>query len=144
MKMPTLGICLGMQLMFEESEEGKGRGLGLFPGKVRRFQVGRGVKVPHMGWDKVELKEAAKQSEFCRSLPSEGWGYFAHSFFPERVASSEINALTEYGRRSFPSIIQKGSILGTQFHPEKSGDFGFRIISNFAEAAVAHSGEVNP
>jgi glutamine amidotransferase len=141
-KIPVLGICLGMQLMFEDSEEGKGSGLGLFPGKIRRFQSVPGVKVPHMGWDKVDLETGAtKKSEYCKGLPSEGWGYFAHSFYPGQVARSEVNAYTEYGDQSFASIIQKGNILGTQFHPEKSGDFGFRIISNFAKQVVEGSGD---
>ncbi|HXC62121.1 MAG TPA: imidazole glycerol phosphate synthase subunit HisH [Nitrospiria bacterium] len=140
-KLPALGICLGMQLMFEESEEGKGKGLGLFPGKVKRFQTASGVKVPHMGWDKVEVKsQATKQSEYSMGLPSKGWGYFAHSFFPEEVVNSEVIAFTKYGHQRFASIIQNGNILGTQFHPEKSGDFGFRIISNFAMRVLARSG----
>jgi glutamine amidotransferase len=141
-KMPILGICLGMQLMFEKSEEGKGSGLGLFPGNVKRFQPFPGVKVPHMGWDQVNVKsQAIKKSQYCRGLAAGGWGYFAHSFFPEHVADSYVNASTEYGRQKFASIIQKENIVGTQFHPEKSGDFGFRIISNFAKEVIADAGD---
>jgi len=139
-KMPILGICLGMQLMFEKSQEGKGRGLSLFKGDIVRFEPGMRVKVPHMGWNRVELiREARDQSDFCSGLPSSDWAYFAHSFFPETVNDQFLSALTEYGGKKFPSIIQKENILGTQFHPEQSGGFGFKIISNFANKVISYA-----
>jgi glutamine amidotransferase len=144
-RMPILGICLGMQLMFEKSEEGKGNGLSLFPGNVKRFQPFPGVKVPHMGWDQVNVEaQAIVKSEYCRGLAAGGWGYFAHSFYPEHVAAPFTNALTEYANQRFASIIQKENIVGTQFHPEKSGDFGFQIISNFAREVISHAGDNAP
>jgi imidazole glycerol-phosphate synthase subunit HisH len=141
-RMPILGICLGMQLMFEESEEGDGRGLGLFSGNVVRFDRNPGVKVPHMGWDRVKLSpNVTKNSEFCEGLSNKGWGYFAHSYFAESVEDLCVRASTEYGPQTFASIIENENILGTQFHPEKSADFGFKIISNFAESVRSRSGK---
>jgi imidazole glycerol-phosphate synthase subunit HisH len=130
--MPVLGICLGMQLMFEDSEEGEGSGLGLFPGKVIRFRRKRGVKVPHMGWNRVEL--VSRSSKLARELKSGGWAYFAHSYYPAPTDSKIILAETLFGGVTFPSIVQKKNITGTQYHPEKSGVFGAALISNFAKA----------
>ncbi|MDA4111907.1 MAG: imidazole glycerol phosphate synthase subunit HisH [Thaumarchaeota archaeon] len=139
-KMPILGICLGMQLMFEKSEEGKGIGLKLFKGNVVRFESKQNLKVPHMGWNRVLLKkDAMDNSNFCYDLPASDWAYFAHSFFPEATDGNFINATTRYGNQTFPSIIQNDNIVGTQFHPEKSGDFGFKIISNFARAVISQA-----
>ena len=141
-RLPILGICLGMQLLFQESEEGPGSGLGLFSGKVVRFNHTSGVKVPHMGWDRVNLvPRATKKREFFAGLSKQGWGYFAHSYFADRVRDEFVMASTEYGGREFASIIQNENVVGTQFHPEKSADFGFQIISSFVQRVQSLQGK---
>lgn len=120
--MPVLGICLGMQLMFEKSEEGIGSGLGLFRGDIVRFDRKSGIKVPHMGWNLV------------RSKNSEDWAYFAHSYYPRPLDTKIIRSETSYGGETFPSIIQSGAVVGTQFHPEKSGRFGLDLINEFVKS----------
>jgi len=125
---PLLGICLGMQLLLSESEEG-GRftGLNLIPGLVRRFQID--LKVPHIGWNTLEPRQ---DSILVRALPKPAYAYFVHSYFcaPENPAH-EI-AETNY-QISFASMIQKDHIFGVQFHPEKSQETGLQIIKNFME-----------
>jgi glutamine amidotransferase len=122
-----LGICLGMQIFLEESEEGNGRGLGLFKGKVARLP--NTVKVPHMGWNTIEMK---KQSQLFEGLPEKAYFYFVHSFVSQPEDETEIVATTTYGME-FAVAIAKDSILGLQFHPEKSGSNGTTVLSNFKE-----------
>jgi len=122
---PTLGICLGMQLFFEESEEG-GRGLGLLRGGVVRLP--ESVKVPHMGWNTVE---SVRHSEILEGCGGRGYAYFAHSYHPSPVDREVVAAETVYGV-AFPSVVECGNLYGTQFHPEKSGRFGAEILRNFA------------
>lgn len=139
-KMPLLGICLGMQLMFEKSEEGPGDGLGLFKGQVVRFKPEQGLKVPHMGWNTVSLSKAkGLNSAFCKGLKGEEWAYFVHSYYPVPEQVGIVSAWTRYGDQRFPSIIEKWNVFGTQFHPEKSSRAGFKLISNFARAVVSYS-----
>jgi glutamine amidotransferase len=133
--LPLFGICLGMQLMFEQSEEGKGSGIGLFKGTVLRFDSENGLKVPHMGWNRVLLE---KNSRHALGLPSAGWAYFAHSFYPRPEDDSIITATTSYGSTEFPSIVMQDNILGTQYHPEKSGGFGFELISSFVNTVQTY------
>jgi imidazole glycerol-phosphate synthase subunit HisH len=122
---PVLGICLGLQLVFEFSEEGNKEGLGIIPGKIRRFPGA--VRVPHMGWNRIKI---VTDSPILDGLDGNSWFYFAHSYFAEPNADSIILAETEHGVR-FPSIIEHGTFFGTQFHPEKSGSDGRKILSNF-------------
>ncbi len=135
--MPLLGICLGMQLMFEESEEGSGSGLGLFEGRIVRFSNKQRLKVPHMGWNWVALSK--KNSQLGAILPSDGWAYFAHSYYPKPDDDSIAVGKTKYGTIRFPSIIERSNVWGTQYHPEKSSEFGFKIISTFVDRAVSFS-----
>ena len=125
---PLLGICLGMQLLFAESEEGPATlpGMGLFPGRLRRFPPER--KVPHMGWNTVEFDEP--QGLFAGIRPGSHF-YFVHSYYLPLSDCPPGSAQTTYGR-TFASAVQVGRIMGTQFHPEKSGDVGLRVLSNFA------------
>jgi glutamine amidotransferase len=131
---PFLGICLGLQMLFEESDEmGKTPGLGLLPGRVVRFfENGRpagadDLKVPHIGWNELRFP---RPTRIFKGIPEGAHVYFVHSFYPE-VASAEICAATcDYGG-SFCCAIEKENVAATQFHPEKSGDVGLHILRNF-------------
>lgn len=135
--MPLLGICLGMQLLFEKSEEGTGSGLSIFGGSVVRFESKAGLKVPHMGWNIVNL--VSNESLICRKLAKEEWAYFVHSYYPMPKENSIIRAFTQYGPQKFPSIIEDGNVFGTQFHPEKSAKAGLILIKNFAKQVSEYS-----
>lgn len=126
---PFLGLCLGLQLLFTESEEGEpAPGFGVIPGRVRRFNGN--LKVPHMGWNNLLLNEKMRSPLFS-GVPNGSFVYFVHSYYVDPEDKSVAAAETEYGRR-FVSAIQKGNIFGTQFHPEKSQALGLRILKNFA------------
>ena len=123
---PLLGICLGLQLFFEESEEmGSYQGLGLFPGRVRRFDVG--LKVPHIGWNQVHIR---RPSPLLDGLTDGSYAYFVHSYYVEPAKDDSILTTTDYGL-DFASIVGWDNVFGIQFHPEKSQDVGMRILSNF-------------
>jgi glutamine amidotransferase len=124
---PLLGSCLGLQLLFERSEEGMGDGLGIFEGFVRRF-TGH-IKTPHMGWNTIE---PVRQSALFKGIPSGSFFYFVHSYYVEPKNLEIILALTEYDI-PFPSIVEMKNIIGTQFHPEKSGENGSKFLNNFAD-----------
>jgi glutamine amidotransferase len=124
---PVLGICLGMQLMFESSEEGPADGLGLVKGKVVRLPDS--VKIPHMGWNQLNVN---KPGGILEGISNGSWCYFVHSYIPH-ADESIVAAQTEYGV-PFPSVIHSGTLIGTQFHPEKSGKIGAALLRNFAEA----------
>ena len=123
---PMLGSCLGMQLLFERSEESPEEGLGLLKGWVKRFQGE--LKVPHMGWNTIK---AARESPLLDGIPDGEYFYFVHSYYPEPAEGDVTLAITEYGR-DFTSIVESGPLYGTQFHPEKSGKAGATLLSNFA------------
>jgi glutamine amidotransferase len=123
---PLLGICIGMQLLFEESEEhGVHRGLGLLPGRVRRFPESRLV-VPHMGWNRLRPHQ---EHELLDDVEPGSYVYFVHSYFCD-APPDVVLAYSDYGV-DFPAIVGRGSILGVQFHPEKSQGVGLRMIENF-------------
>ncbi|HOQ31245.1 MAG TPA: imidazole glycerol phosphate synthase subunit HisH [Candidatus Hydrogenedens sp.] len=130
---PLLGICIGLQLLFEYGEEGGGsEGLGIFKGKVIRFPSTEqtGLKVPHMGWNLVQPVPGKNNP----LLPSGkgGYAYFVHSYYPQPTDDNIVLATCDYGV-SFPCMVGNGSILGVQFHPEKSQQFGLQILHNFGE-----------
>lgn len=127
----VLGICLGMQLLLERSEEGTSAGLGLVPGRVHRFEVGeQGLKVPHMGWDTVT---AARPSVLLEDANAEEQRfYFVHSYFAECDNESDVVGVTTYGL-PFVSAFEHERILGVQFHPEKSHRFGMALMKRFLE-----------
>jgi len=127
---PLLGICLGLQLFFEESEEGPGNGFALFKGRTIRLPGI--VKVPHMGWNTLNI---VKQNELFEGVAEGSYVYFVHSLYPVPVDKSIVCTQTEYGT-TFASAVAYKNIYGTQFHPEKSGDLGLRILENFAKAVV--------
>ena len=122
-----LGICLGMQMLFEESEESPGeRGLALFPGKVRRFRLD-GLKVPHIGWNAAAIDPA---SPLAAGLAEEEFFYFVHSYYVAADCPAAV-CHTEYAGLEFTSAIATGSLVATQFHPERSGEAGLRLLRNF-------------
>ena len=127
---PLLGICLGLQLFFESSEEGPGSGLALFEGKVK--QLPASVKVPHMGWNTLNI---AKQNELFEGIADGTYVYFVHSLYPDPIDPSVVITKTTYGK-TFTSAVAKGNIYGTQFHPEKSGHVGLSILKNFSKIVV--------
>jgi glutamine amidotransferase len=124
---PFLGICLGYQLLFSESEEfGQGKGLDVIAGAVRRFPDG--LKVPHMGWNRVEHRGDLSLFD---GIPSGAHFYFVHSYYPETTESSLRVATCTYGV-TFPAAVSRGPLFATQFHPEKSQRWGIRLLENFA------------
>ncbi len=126
LKVPTLGICLGMQLMAEFSEEDNTECLSIIPGRVVRFQTD--LKVPHMGWNKVEL---IKESKLTTEIPTGSFFYFVHSYYLATDLKYVIGQ-TAYDV-DFAAIAQKDNFYATQFHPEKSGQWGMKLLSNFCD-----------
>jgi len=123
---PLLGICLGFQLLCAESEEfGHHEGLRVFPGRVKRFP--QGLKVPHMGWNSIHLE---RNIPLLEGIPEGSYFYFVHSYYLDCPDPSLIAATTEYGA-PFPSVICRGNVYATQFHPEKSQKLGLQILKNF-------------
>lgn len=124
LRRPVLGICVGMQVMCRHSEEGDADCIGLFDSRVKRFQPAEGLKVPHMGWNKIGNLE----SKLFKGIDGGEWVYFVHSYYPELCP--DTIATTTHGAM-FSAALKYENFYGTQFHPEKSGDVGERIIANF-------------
>ena len=125
---PFLGICLGLQLMFAESEEmGQHRGLDILPGKVKRFPEGQ--RVPQIGWNEVRIQ---RETALLYGVPDRSYFYFVHSFFVASECDEDVVGVTDYGI-DYASIAGNGRAFGVQFHPEKSQDAGLKILKNFAE-----------
>ena len=127
---PMLGICLGLQLFFETSQEGPGTGLALFKGK--NMQLPNIVKVPHMGWNTLNI---VKPNELFEGITEGTYVYFVHSLYPVPKDKSIVCTTTEYAV-TFTSAVASRNIYGTQFHPEKSGDIGNKILKNFVKTVV--------
>jgi glutamine amidotransferase len=128
---PLLGICLGMQVLSEGSDEGQLAGLGLIPGRVRRFQFAGDqahLKVPHMGWNRVAVR---KDHPLAHGLQEGARFYFVHSFYFDCAAPGDALLTTHYGF-DFASGVQRENVMGVQFHPEKSHRFGLQLVQNFA------------
>lgn len=125
---PFLGICLGLQLLFEQSEEKSGvDGLGIFGGKVVKIPSADGLKIPHMGWNSLEIP---KESKILRDLGDNPFVYFVHSYYILPDDENDISAYTAYGAR-LGVAVERGNVFATQFHPEKSGETGMKILKNF-------------
>jgi imidazole glycerol-phosphate synthase subunit HisH len=120
---PCLGICLGMQLLFETSEEGTGVGLKVLDGQVRRL---RGRRLPHMGWNEIIMMDDPLFNGLSNML-----AYYANSYIVEPADDSEVIAWTQYGMERFPAAVRRDNVWGVQFHPEKSGAQGLQLIRNF-------------
>ena len=139
---PFLGICLGMQLLFEESEEmGHHKGLGLLPGRVVRFPEGE-LKVPHIGWNQLQKAEPRPEMALLAGIGDGAYAYFVHSYYPVPDEPGDLLATTEYGLE-FASVVGRGQVWGAQFHPEKSQDVGLRLLENFARLVHSSFGKVS-
>ena len=132
---PFLGICVGYQALFENSEEFNScaAGLGLFKGKVVRFAAAEGLKVPQIGWNQIELIQPA--CPLFKGVPDGSFFYFVHSFFPKPADPGIVCTRTEYGE-TFASSIWRDNVFATQFHPEKSQKFGLQLLQNFVGLAA--------
>jgi imidazole glycerol-phosphate synthase subunit HisH len=129
---PFLGVCVGMQMLFEGSDESPGvAGLGVVAGRVTRLPDT--VRLPQMGWNTLDFRAG---SRLAAGLGPEPWLYFVHSYAPEPADASVVAAWCDYGRR-FPAAVEAGPLWATQFHPEKSSTPGLRLLANFVEAAAA-------
>jgi glutamine amidotransferase len=127
---PFLGICLGLQLLFESSEETPGvEGLGILKGKILRIPAHEGLKIPHMGWNALELKNNGRLFE---GLPKQPYVYFVHSYYLKAEEPEIVKASTWYSTEIHASV-EKGNVFACQFHPEKSSDLGLQILKNFAK-----------
>ncbi len=127
---PFLGICLGLQLLFEKSEEAPGvEGLGILKGEILRIPDGRGLKVPHIGWNSLKLQN---QGRLFQGLEEEPYVYFVHSYYLKAAEPQIVKAVTEYGVQIDASV-EQGNVFACQFHPEKSSRTGLAILKNFAK-----------
>ncbi|OIO34427.1 MAG: imidazole glycerol phosphate synthase subunit HisH [Candidatus Omnitrophica bacterium CG1_02_40_15] len=130
---PFLGICLGMQLLFSESEEGgRVKGLDIIEGKVRRFKERYGLKIPHMGWNKIRTTNDERRTTILDRVEDGSYMYFVHSYYAAPKDKDVILCETDYGG-NFTSGVRKGNVYGFQFHPEKSQSVGLKIIENFVK-----------
>lgn len=128
---PILGICLGMQLLFEKSyEDGESKGLGLLEGEIIRFS--NDIKVPHMGWNNLIPGE---KSSIGNDILEDEYVYFVHSYYLKTPNPKDVVFWTNYGA-DVPAVVQKDNIIGMQFHPEKSGETGIKLLSNFGELII--------
>jgi glutamine amidotransferase len=131
---PILGVCLGYQLLFDSSyEDGQTAGLGLLPGPVRRLVQTPDRKVPHMGWNRV--RQLAPDLLF-QNIRDRAYFYFVHSYYPELKGGPEVRGTADYGR-TLCVVARRGSVAGTQFHPEKSGENGLQLYANFVAGCLA-------
>ena len=129
-KIPFLGICLGLQLLFERSDEAPGvEGLGILSGEILRIPASGGLKIPHMGWNSLHLEHNGR---LFRGIEEQAYVYFVHSFYLKAAEEEIVTASTEYGVHIHASV-EKDNVFACQFHPEKSGDVGLRILKNFVE-----------
>lgn len=130
---PFLGICLGLQLLFAQSDETPGsQGLGLIKGKISEIPKTNGLKVPHIGWNSIEISE---NSRLFAGIPNGSYFYFVHSYYLNGADESDVAATTEYGVK-IECAVEHGNLFATQFHPEKSGAAGLQVLKNFIAAEV--------
>lgn len=129
---PFLGICLGLQILLEGSEEGTEEGLGIVPGLVRRFRHEPGITIPHMGWNRLELTQP--HIPLWTDLPAQPWMYFVHSYYADPSDGSFTAATITHGSQTVTAAIAHKNLMAVQFHPEKSSTSGLQLLANF----VAH------
>ena len=130
LQVPLLGVCVGMQLLFEHSEEGDTDCLGLLPGRVRRLAGGPGLRVPHMGWNRLR---ALRDAPLVHGIDDGNFAYFVHGY--AAPAGDDCLLACDHGER-FAAVVQRGRVAGAQFHPERSSTSGARLLRNFIEAAA--------
>lgn len=127
---PFLGICLGLQLLFERSDETPGvEGLGILKGEILRIPAAEGLKIPHMGWNSLHFENDGR---LFKGLPEQSYVYFVHSYYLKAEEETIVKASTEYGTHIHASV-EKENVFACQFHPEKSGEVGLQILKNFVE-----------
>ena len=130
---PFLGICLGLQLLFPASEESpEAKGLGIFDGSITKIPSGEGLKIPHIGWNSLDIK---KTDGLFKGIDKNPYVYFVHLYFLNASDKNIVSAQTQYGV-TIDASIEKGNIFATQFHPEKSGETGLKILKNFADIVM--------
>ena len=129
-KIPFLGICLGLQLLFEKSDETPGvKGLGILPGEILRIPDKEGIKIPHMGWNSVKIKENAR---IFKDVPQDSYVYVVHSYYLKAGREEDVAATTEYSTL-IHAAVEHDNVFACQFHPEKSSEIGLKILKNFVE-----------
>ena len=133
---PFLGICLGLQILFEASEEGQEPGLGIIKGKVRHFQSEPNLTIPHMGWNALQFNQP--NLPLWQGLPTDPQVYFVHSYFVDPLDPTVIAATVTHGSQTVTAAIAKDNLLAVQFHPEKSSDLGLQILANFIQQASSN------
>lgn len=130
---PFLGICLGLQLLFPESEESKGaKGLSLLEGSITKIPSGEGLKIPHMGWNSLDIK---KHDGLFNGIEGNPYVYFVHSYYLDAKDKAIVSAQTEYGVK-IDAAVEYKNIIAAQFHPEKSGDVGLKMLKNFSDMVM--------
>lgn len=134
---PFLGICLGLQILFDRSEEGSEPGLGIIPGTVRHFTPEPGITIPHMGWNQLEYVQS--NSPLWGGLGDSPWVYFVHSYYVDPIDPSIKAATVHHGSQHVTAAIARDNLMAVQFHPEKSSDAGLKLLSNFVQLAEASS-----
>lgn len=126
---PLLGICLGMQMLFEEGYECELRkGLGFIEGKIKLMNSKENLKIPHIGWNRLEFN---RENKILNNINKESFVYYVHSFMAAEMIDENLIAYSKYGDINIPGIVNKGNVYGMQFHPEKSGEVGLKILKNF-------------
>ena len=126
---PLLGICLGMQMLFDEGYECELRkGLGFIEGKIKLMNSKENLKIPHIGWNRLEFN---RENKILNNINKESFVYYVHSFMATEVIDENLIAYSKYGDINIPGIVNKGNVYGMQFHPEKSGEVGLKILKNF-------------
>jgi glutamine amidotransferase len=126
---PFLGICLGLQILLDGSEEGHEDGLGIVPGMVRRFRYEPGITIPHMGWNQLDLTQPSVP--LWKQMPDRPWMYFVHSFYADPADSAVRAASITHGSQTVAAAIARNNLMAVQFHPEKSSTSGLQILANF-------------
>jgi len=128
---PFLGICVGMQILFEGSEEGQESGLGIISGMVKRFKPEPNITIPHIGWNQLQITQP--ECDLWQALPQHPWMYFVHSYFAVPTDLAIIAAYTDHGSQKATAAIARNNLMAVQFHPEKSSDHGIKMLANFVD-----------
>lgn len=126
---PFLGICLGLQILFDGSEEGQEPGLGIVPGVVRHFQHEPGITIPHMGWNQLNFTQP--ELSLWQNLPTQPWAYFVHSYYVDPADPQVRAATVTHGSQTVTAAIARDNLMAVQFHPEKSSGAGLQMLANF-------------
>lgn len=128
---PFLGICVGLQVLFEASEEGVEPGLGIFSGTIRKFRPEPGLTIPHMGWNQLQLR--SHPSPLWDGIRDGDWVYFVHSYYAEPTDPSQISATVTHGSQQVTAAVSRDNLMAVQFHPEKSSTIGLKLLANFVQ-----------